>query len=107
MTGPFGQPAPIQAAPAAQTPTGQTPTGQSPTAPAATAAQTPAAPAPVAPTVLLPAPGRGRRRRAEPSLPFGLDAVVPADRRIEFLLIWAAIAVIAILLGYALGAAGG
>ncbi|HEX2499116.1 MAG TPA: serine/threonine-protein kinase [Actinomycetes bacterium] len=112
MTGPFGQPAPIQAAPAAQTPTGQTPTGQTPTgqtptAPAATAAQTPAAPAPVAPTVLLPAPGRGRRRRAEPSLPFGLDAVVPADRRIEFLLIWAAIAVIAILLGYALGAAGG
>ncbi|MGH8835755.1 MAG: serine/threonine-protein kinase [Actinomycetes bacterium] len=107
MTGPLGKPAPIQAAPAAQPSAGQTPTGQTPTAPAATAAQTPAAPAPVAPTVLLPAPGRGRRRRAEPSLPFGLDAVVPADRRIEFLLIWAAIAVIAILLGYALGAAGG
>jgi hypothetical protein len=55
--------------------------------------------------VLLPAAGRGRRRRADPSLPFGLDSVVPDEHRVDFLLIWAAIAVIAILIGYALGVA--
>jgi eukaryotic-like serine/threonine-protein kinase len=91
MTGPLGRPAP-PAAPAAQVPAVQTP-----------AAENPATQAPAAPTVLLPSP----RSRADPSLPFGLDAVVPAEQRIEFLLLWAAIAVIAILIGYALGAASG
>ena len=72
----------------------------------ATAGPPQAAAAPVAaPTVLLPAAGRGRRRRTDPSLPFGLDSVVPAEHRVDFLLIWAAIAVIAILIGYALGVA--
>ena len=123
MTGPLGQPAPIRAAqdaqvtaqaaaaqaqaPAAQTPAAVAAQAPATQAPAAVAAQAPTTQAPAAQTVLLPAPDRGRRRRADPSLPFGLDAVVPTEHRVEFLLVWAGIAVIAILLGYALGAAGG
>lgn len=110
MTGPLGQPEPIPAAPTAKASAQakQPPAGPAlPPAVEAPATQTAADPASVAPTVLLPAPSRGRRRRTDlPSLPFGLAAVVPTERRIEFLLVWAGIAVIAILIGYALGAAG-
>jgi len=55
----------------------------------------------------LPAPDPSRARRVDPPLPFGLDAVVPTERRMEFLLVWAAIALLASVLGYLLGAAGG
>jgi len=57
--------------------------------------------------VLLPASSLEPPRGADVPLPFGLDAVVPAERRIEFLLVWGAIAVIASVIGYVFGSAGG
>ena len=49
----------------------------------------------------------GRRRRPARSLPFGLDSAVPAERRTLFLLAWAVIVLIAILIGYTLASGGG
>jgi len=116
MTGPLGQPAPLPtqptAAPAAQV-------ADAPAVPATVAAAAPVAPAqvpaaraasaqaPAGATMQLPAPDPSRARRVDPPLPFGLDAVVPTERRMEFLLVWAAIALLASVLGYLLGAAGG
>jgi hypothetical protein len=49
----------------------------------------------------------GRRRRLPRGLPFGLDGAVPAERRTLFLLVWVFIALLAILIGYALISGGG
>src|SRR5262245_47788747 len=117
MTGPLGRPASIQAAqpsqaqmvPAPTPPQEQVPTAPPAQAPAALPPQTPAALPPQAPaqTVLLPATGLDRPRGAAGPLPFRLDAVVPAERRIEFLRVWGAIAVIASVIGYVFRSAGG
>ena len=49
----------------------------------------------------------GRRRSLPRGLPFGLDGAVPAERRTLFLLVWVFIALLAILIGYALASGDG